>query len=89
MDMTYKDLKEILTNKYDFIIRTLNQNRSSSSSFVTNFTSECDWLVDVMWLHSKHIIGPYKHTHLFTDKYYQETVHQLNIIRNETHVPQR
>ena len=25
---------------------------------VTNFASDCDWLVDVMWLHSKHIIGP-------------------------------
>ena len=39
---------------HEIFIPLLNWSHSSSSSFssVTNFASGCDWLVDVMWLHS-------------------------------------
>ena len=60
------------------IIQTLNRSCSSSSSsysyyyysyyYITNFASNCDWLVDVMSLHSKHTIGPYNHTLVYTEK---------------------
>ena len=56
----FKDFNNLLTNlcKNEKVIKALNWSCSYFFYYVTNFTSDCDWLVDVIWLHSKHIIGP-------------------------------
>ena len=54
--------RSTLSKKSLYIIKALNRGCSSCccccSYSVTNFASDCDWLIDIMWLHSKHIIGP-------------------------------